>query len=83
MNTYTLKVDSCEACPKIVAEFPNISENVIQRAIQGAKEGFRSVEVVCEQTGEIMFTYYASTDFHEPLFRYGDAIDYLTHICYN
>lgn len=74
MATYTMKVDSCEVCPKIVAEFPNISEANIMRCLQAAKEGFRSVEITNDETGEIMVSFYMSDEFHEALFEYGDTI---------
>ena len=75
MATYTLKVDSCEACPKIIAEFPNIPEANIMKCFQAEKEGFRSFEITNEETGEIMASFYMSDEFHEALFDYGRTID--------
>ena len=75
MATYSLKVDSCESSPKIVAQFEGISEKNIMRCFQAAKEGFRDVEIINEETGEVMARFYMSDEFHEQLFEYGETLD--------
>ena len=75
MATYSLKVDSCESSPKIVAQFEGIGEKNIMRCFQAAKEGFRDVEIINEETGEVMVRFYMSDEFHEKLFEYGETLD--------
>lgn len=82
-RTYTLTLDSCESRPKIVASFEAIPEDKVKRAFEFASKNFRDVQVTCDQTGEIIFNHYVDCDWFEPIYNYGEAIDYLMPICYN
>lgn len=82
MATYTVKVDSCEACPKVVAEFNEISDNQLEQVIYIAKNAFRSVEITNEETGEIVLTYYVGDRLCQKAFDYGEAIDIIMHYAY-
>ena len=82
MATYTVKVDSCEARPKIVTEFNEVPDNQLEQVVYIAKKAFRSVEVVDEETGEIVLTYYVGERLWEKAFNYGEAIDMISHYAY-
>ena len=82
-RTYTLTVESCEGRPHLVAEFRDVPEDKIQRAFNFANKNFREVKAVCDQTGEVILSAYAGAEWFEPVYNYGEAIDYLTPICYN
>ena len=80
--TYTLTVDSCEDRPKIHINFYGVKQGDIMVAFNVAKSAFRQVEILNEETGEVVTTYYMSDEFHRPSRTYGDAINYLTKFCY-
>lgn len=83
MTTYTIKVDSCEAKPKIVTEFEGVPEARLKRVLYVATRAFRNVEAVCDETGEIECSYYESCHMHCPSFNYGEAIDMMCHEAYD
>ena len=82
-QTYTMKLRSCETRPAIEVEFPNIARDRIEQAITEATLAFRSVEVVADETGEIIFSHYVDSDFFSLIQNHGEAIDVLRYICYN
>lgn len=82
MATYTVKVDSCEACPKVITEFNGVPDNQLEQVVYIAKRTFRSVEVTNEETGEIVLTYYVGDRLWEKAFNYGEAIDIICHYAY-
>lgn len=81
-STYTLTVDSCEDKPKIHINFCGIKKDDIMVAFNVAKSAFRQVEILNEETGEIVTTYYMSDEFHRASRKYGETIDYITKFCY-
>ena len=82
-QTYTMKLDSCEIKPNIECAFYKIPEDSLQKAMEMAIKAFRSVEVIAEETGEIIFKYYMDCDYYTATFDYGEMIDMLSHICYD
>lgn len=85
MSTYSMKVDSCESCPKILAEFPNIPDEQLEAAINAAKRAFRSVEVTDEETGEVVMSYYVGERLvpKSSNYDYGDAIGLVKYYAYD
>ena len=82
-QTYTMKLRSCESRPSIEVELPNIPHDRISKAMDKAIKAFRSVEILADETGEVMFSYYMDFDFFLPCFNHGEMIDILCHICYD
>ena len=82
MATYTVKVDSCEAYPKIITEFNEVPDKHLERVVYIAKKTFRSIEVTNEETGEIVLTHYVGERLYEKEFGYGEAIDIISHYAY-
>lgn len=83
IQTYTMKLRSCEFHPSMEVELPNISHDRIEKAINRAVMAFRSVEVTADETGEIIFSYYKDFNFFYPSFNHGEMVDILCHICYD
>ena len=81
-TTYTINLDSCEAMPKVVASFDEVPEDKLKDALYYAVRAYRSVEVVNNQTGEVVLTVYVSLDLFEEKrgYSYGDALDYMRHV---
>lgn len=82
-RTYTLTIESCESRPHLVAEFRDVPEDKIQRAFNFASKNFREARAVCDQSGEVILSAYVGEEWFAPVYNYGEAIDYLTPICYN
>ena len=83
MPTYKLIVDNCDATPHINATFDKVPSNRIQRAVDFAHKAFRHVEATAEETGEIIFTRYTDGDWFYPAYNCGEALDILSHMCYD
>ena len=65
MLTYSVKADNCNA-PKITYEVKGLASKSALFLAKHLTEAFRSVEVVCEQTGEIAYQTYYNDDFRKP-----------------
>ena len=81
MATYKLSLDSCQSNPKIIVEFNEVPENILETVIGIAKYAFRSIEVVSNETGEVVLTHYVGLQLFNPLYEYGTAIDIITNYC--
>lgn len=81
MTTYKLSLDSCQSNPKVIVEFDEVPENILESVINVAKYAFRSIEVVNNETGEVVLTHYVGLQLFKPLYEYGTAIDILTNYC--
>ena len=82
MNTYNITVDSCEARPKIVATFEDVPKKQLELIISIATQTFRSVEVINNETGEVVLTHYVGPELHKSLHNYGEAIDLIRFYAY-
>lgn len=80
--TYTVSVDSCESCPKILASFGPVPEAKLLDILHYATKAFRSVEVVNNETGEVALSLYQGQSLFDKNcgYNYGDALDYMRHI---
>jgi hypothetical protein len=81
-TTFTLRFDTMECCPKMEGSFERVPANRIKCALSVAKSAFRSVDVIDENTGEVMYNQTISPAWFNPLCSYGDAIDTIHEICY-
>ena len=75
-RTYKVCVDSCDHS-KVVGEFGGMLLHKAMRAGNMAVCAFCKVEVICEQTGEVMYNVYYSAETHNPCISYDEIIDYL------
>ena len=83
MATYKLVVDNYENTPHINATFDNVPKDRLLRAVDFAHKAFRNVEATAEETGEIIFTRYTDSEWFCPAYNCGEALDILSHICYD
>ena len=87
MATYNITIDSLEARPKFSATFEDVPEKALKDAIYVATRTFRSVEVINNETGEIVLTHYEGADYKDnynpQAFNYGEAMDIMCHYCYD
>ena len=74
--TYKVCVDSCEH-PKIVGEFGGVELHEAMKGANVALHSFRKVDVICEQTGEVMYNAYYADEAYTPCMSYGEVINYL------
>ena len=80
MLTYTVNLKTCDSLPSIECSIPNVPKSKVGRIVAVAQLAYRSVEVVCEQTGEIAITIYSNDDFFNPVYNYGETIDTIRDI---
>lgn len=80
--SYSLTLRSCEASPCIEATFNGLSSEQTRLAISEAIYGFRHVEAICEQTGEVVYTNYKSSELFTTLISYGDCLDRVHAVAY-
>lgn len=64
-NTYSVKADNCNA-PKITYEVNGLTDKSALFLANHLIEAFRSVEVTCEATGELVYQLYYNDDFRKP-----------------
>ena len=81
-TTYTLRFDTMECRPKMEGSFEGVPANRIQQALAIAKNTFRSVDVIDENTGEVMYNQGISPAWFNPKYSYGEAIDIIHEMCY-
>ena len=63
--TYSVSADNCNA-PKITYEVKGLAAKSALFLANHLAEGFRKVDVICEQTGEVVFNIYYNDDFRKP-----------------
>jgi hypothetical protein len=64
MLTYSVKADNCNA-PKITYEVKGLAKKSALFLANHLVEAFRNVEVLCEQTGELVYNVYYNDDFRK------------------
>lgn len=65
LTTYVVNASNCNA-PKITYEVKGLSAKSALFLANHLVEAFRKIEVVCEQTGEIVYDVYYNDDFRKP-----------------
>lgn len=73
--TYTVTADTCCSAPKIIFSHEGIHGDLILTTVNCLRRAFRKVEVINEQTGEVVFDYYIGDEFFEPVSDATEAID--------
>lgn len=81
-TTYTLRFDTMECQPKMEGAFEGVPAIRIWRALAVARNTFRSVDVIDENTGEVMYNQAISPAWFDPKYSYGEAIDVIHEMCY-
>lgn len=61
-ETYSVSADNCNS-PRMTYEVQGLSAKSALFLANHLAEGFRKVDVICEQTGEVMFNIYYNDDF--------------------
>lgn len=77
--TYSITISNC-AHPYIDLRFEGLSKDQAAGICTIAIKSFRQFEVVCEQTGEVCYNRYVTTDWHIHSMDYSDAIDAMFRI---
>lgn len=72
--TYSVQAE-CNQVAGINVEFKGISDiNTAFKCANNLKCAFPKVDVICEQTGEIMYSCYIATEFFHPTSERGKTI---------
>ena len=75
--TYKVEANNCNS-PRITCEITGQAENSARFLAENLSRAFRDVRVICEQTGEIMYSVYYNDDFKKSTMS---QIDCLATIC--
>lgn len=72
----TYKVEAkCNQVAGINVEFKGIGDiNTAFECVSNLEGAFPMVDVICEQTGEVVYSHYIATDFFHPIAEMGKAI---------
>ena len=65
LTTYVVNASNCNA-PKITYEVKGLAAKSALFLANHLVEAFRKIEVVCEQTGELVYDVYYNDDFRKP-----------------
>lgn len=71
--TYYVSADTCES-PKITVEYKGLSMEKAKHIAMVLEGAFRKVDVICEQTGEVMYNVYYSSEYFERCLFCSDAL---------
>lgn len=63
--TYTVTADNCNH-PKITCEITGQTDKSAKFLAENLSRAFREVRVLCEQTGEVVYSFYYNDDFKRP-----------------
>ena len=75
--TYKVEVNNCNS-PKITCEIVGQPSKSAKFLAENLSRAFRDVRVICEQTGEIVYSFYYNDDFKKSTMS---QIDCLATIC--
>lgn len=71
--SYSVSADTCES-PKITVEYKGLSMDKAKQVATTLEGAFRKVDVICEQTGEVMYNIYYSSEYYNKSYTYADAL---------
>lgn len=72
---YNIKADNYNSRPKIVFEYKSLTEKQMRYAVKCLATAFRKVEVISNETGEVIYDHYESDEIFCPSFTETEAID--------
>lgn len=71
--SYSVSADTCEN-PKITVEYKGLSMDKARQVAMALEGAFRKVDVICEQTGEVMYNVYYSSEYYNKGYTCSDAL---------
>lgn len=71
--SYSVSADTCES-PKITVEYKGLSMDKARQVAMALEGAFRKVDVICEQTGEVMYNVYYSSEYYNKGYTCADAL---------
>ena len=75
IRPYRVSADTCEFRPKINFEFEGLTENEMLKALKILITAFRKVEASNDETGEVIYDHYESSEIFAPTATPTEAID--------
>ena len=73
-STYSICAENYNA-NSLTANFNNVPADLVEPCVEILNGGFRNVEVVDDETGEVVYQFYRGEDFFEPETTAGAAFD--------
>ena len=78
LYSYSVSADTCES-PKITVEYKGLSMDKARQVAMALEGAFRKVDVICEQTGEVMYNVYYSSEYYNKGYTCADALKVVEH----
>lgn len=79
-TTYSVSADNCNS-PKITYKVQGLASKAALFLANHLAEGFRKVEVICEETGELVYDIYYNDTFRKPKMDEIECLALAHHIC--
>ena len=73
-STYSIYAENYNT-NSLTANFKNVPADLVEPCVEILNGGFRNVEVVDDETGEVAYQFYRGEDFFEPETTAGAAFD--------
>lgn len=77
--TYSVIADNCNS-PRITYEVKGLAKNAAKFLAEHLGQAFRKVDVICEQTGEVVYNMYYNDDFKKTGMREIECLDIAQNI---
>ena len=75
ITTYTVTANNGNYRPRIEYSRDDLTNDNAKTIAMTLTKAFRNVEVICNETGEVVFTRYISEDWFTPIFSITEVID--------
>ena len=72
---YNINATNCCSNPRISFEYEKLTEKQMRYAVKCLTTAFRKVEVISNETGEVIYDHYESDEIFCPSFTETEAID--------
>ena len=79
-ETYTVSCKTCDSVPCIHFDISGVSAEKAKRMADVGQKAFRDVRITNDNTGEIMRSIYADSEWFIQSLQYGTAIDIMGDI---
>ncbi len=72
--TYSISADSCQSRPRVEYHRDDLTFDEALRLADSLHYGFRKVEIICNDTGEVCYTKYFAEEFFNQTLSYHESI---------
>ena len=78
-TTYRVEASNCNS-PRITFEVEGLTDKASKFLVENLSLAFRDVRIICEQTGEIMYSVYYNDEFKKTSMTEAKCLEIVTNI---